>query len=75
MTILEFQQKYCRMCGTQSCFGKAGDISHCGYYNGEIAGLPKIKSAMELFEESMQEKGITWEDIQNLLRKTAQKGD
>ena len=67
MTILEFQQMYCHMCGTQRCFGEAEDISHCGYYNGEIEGIPKIKSIMELLEETMKEKDITWDDIQKQM--------
>ena len=68
MTILEFQQMYCHRCGTQRCSGEAEDISCCGYYNGEIEGIPKIKSAMELLEEVMKEKGITWNDIQREIK-------
>lgn len=68
MTILEFQQMYCYMCGTQRCPGEAEDISHCGYYNGEIEGIPKVKSTMELLEEVMKEKGITWDDIRREIK-------
>ena len=68
MIVLEFQQIYCRRCGTQRCLGEAEDISCCGYYNGEIEGIPKIKSAMELLEETMKEKGITWDDIRREIK-------
>ena len=67
MTIHDFQEKYCLMCGTQSCLGRAEDISHCGYYNGEIEGLLKIKSVMELLEEAMKESGIAWDDIRKWI--------
>lgn len=63
MTVPEFQDKYCKLCGTQSCLGQPEDFSHCGYYNGEIEGIPKIKTAMDLIEVLMKEVGITWEDL------------
>ena len=67
MTVLEFQQKYCSLCGTQSCFGEAEDISHCGRYHGEIDGVPKIKSLWEEWNEYMDVNGITWEDIRKSM--------
>ena len=36
MTVSEFQDKYCMLCGTQRCLGQPEDFPHCGYYNGEI---------------------------------------
>ena len=67
MTVKDFQDKYCWLCGTQSCLGDPEDIQHCGNYHGEIDNLPKIKSFMELFEEEMEEKGITWDDIRKRM--------
>lgn len=61
MTVSEFQDKYCMLCGTQSCLGQPEDFPYCGNYHGEIEGIPKVKSAMDLFEEMMKEAGITWE--------------
>lgn len=63
MTVSEFQDKYCMLCGTQSCMSEPKDISHCGHYNGEIEGIPKVKSAMDLFEALLEELGLTWEDL------------
>ena len=40
MTVSEFQDKYCMLCGTQSCLGQPEDFPHCGYYNGEIEEEP-----------------------------------
>ena len=63
MTVSEFQDKYCMLCGTQSCLGQPEDFPHCGYYNGEIEGIPKVKTAMDLIESLMKEAGLTWEDL------------
>ena len=67
-----FMNKYCVLCGTQSCVCHLGiideeAISHCGNYHGDILGIPKIKSAMEELEEWMKETKITWEDIKKFL--------
>ena len=67
-----FMNKYCVLCGTQSCVCHLGiideeAISHCGNYHGDIFGIPKIKSAMEELEEWMKETKITWEDIRKFL--------
>ena len=67
-----FMNKYCMLCGTQSCVCHLGiideeAISHCGNYHGDILGIPKIKSAMEELEEWMKETKITWEDIRKFL--------
>lgn len=48
MTIEEFHAKYCNMCGTQRCFGGKDQISTCEHYNGEIDGLPKQGSFMNI---------------------------
>lgn len=74
MTIEEFMAENCVLCGTQSCVCHLGIvdeefISHCGRYHGEIEGIPKIKSIMELIEESMKEKGLTWEDLRKQTHK------
>ena len=63
MTVSEFQDKYCMLCGSQRCLGQPEDFSHCCYYHGEIEGIPKVKSAMDLIEALMKEAGITWEDL------------
>lgn len=68
MTIKDFQDKHCQLCGTQSCLAEAEDIQNCGRYNGEIEGLPKIKSFMERWEEYMKEKNITWNDIREMVK-------
>lgn len=68
MTIKDFQDKYCQLCGTQSCPAEVEDIQNCGRYNGEIEGLPKIKSFMERWEEYMKEKNITWNDIREMVK-------
>ena len=39
------------MCGTQQCPGEADDISNCGKYNGDIEGIPKKKSLIEILNE------------------------
>ena len=69
MTVSEFQDKYCMLCGTQSCLGQPEDFSYCGYYNGEIEGIPKVKTAMDLIEALMKEAGITWEDLAREIEK------
>ena len=63
MTVSEFQDKYCMLCGTQRCLGQPEDFPYCGYYNGEIEGIPKVKTGMDLIEALMKEAGITWEDL------------
>ena len=66
--IREFMKKNCVLCGTQSCdchFEIVNEqaISNCGNYNGDIEGIPKAKSTMEIFKEIIEEAGITWDDI------------
>ena len=51
------------LCGTQSCLGQPENFSYCGHYNGEIEGIPKVKTAIDLIEALMKEAGITWEDL------------
>ena len=51
MTIIDFQKKYCQMCGTQQCHGEVDDISNCGKYKGNIKGIPKKKSLIEILNE------------------------
>ena len=63
MTVSEFQDKYCMLRGTQSCLGQPEDFSYCGHYNGEIEGIPKVETAIDLIEALMKEAGITWEDL------------
>ena len=68
MTIEQFMSENCVLCGTQSCVCHLGivdeeGISHCGYYQGDIDGIPKIKSLTEQFEDWMRETGTTWDDI------------
>ena len=63
MTVSEFQDRYCSLCGTQSCMSEPEDISGCGHYHGEIEGIPKVKTAMDLFEALLEELGLTWEDL------------
>lgn len=54
MTYEDFVKRYCdNKCGTQSCLARPQDLSYCGYYQGDIEGIPKIKSLMEQFEEWM----------------------
>lgn len=58
----------CVLCGTQSCVCHLDvvdeeAISHCGRYHGEIEGIPKIKSIMEVIEEWEAEHKDLWEEI------------
>lgn len=51
MNITEFWTKYCGLCGSQRCFGEEINISTCGYYNGDIEGIPKLRTDMPKKEE------------------------
>ena len=69
-----FMNKYCVLCGTQSCVCHLGivdeeAISHCGYYQGDILGIPKIKSLTEVFEEWEAEHKDLWEEIKARYQK------
>ena len=68
MTIIEFQDTYCLTCETQRCLGRPIDISYCGYYKGDIEGIPKEKSFMEELEEAMTKIGLTWDDIRRKIK-------
>jgi hypothetical protein len=65
MTIEEWIKENCSMCGSQRCYADRESIASCGRYNGEIEGLPKVKSAMDELRER-KEKAI------NLLEKIIQ---
>lgn len=69
-----FMNKYCVLCGTQSCVCHLGiideeAISHCGNYHGDILGIPKIKSIMEVLEEWEAEHEDLWEEIKARYKK------
>ena len=69
-----FMNKYCVLCGTQSCVCHLGiideeAISHCGNYHGDILGIPKIKSLTEVFEEWEAEHKELWEEIKAHYKK------
>ena len=68
MTINEFRVKHCSRCGTQRCLGEAEDLPYCGHYHGEIEGIEKVKSFMEIFEEEMAKQGITWDDLRKRVK-------
>ena len=68
MTVKEFRDIYCINCGTQRCLSRAIDISECGYYKGDIEGIPKQKSLMEELEEALVEAGLTWDDIRREIK-------
>lgn len=64
----------CVLCGTQSCVCHLDivdeeAISHCGRYHGEIPGIPKIKSVMEVLEEWEAEHKDLWEEIKTRYKK------
>jgi hypothetical protein len=66
--------KNCVLCGTQSCVCHLGvideeAISHCGRYQGDILGIPKIKSILEELEEWMKENNFTWDAIRKEFNK------
>lgn len=66
--------KYCVLCGTQSCVCHLGiideeAISHCCYYHGDILGIPKIKSLTEQFEDWEAEHKELWEEIKARYKK------
>ena len=60
----KFKEKYCTYCGTQSCLARPQDLSHCSSYNGEIDGIPKIKSFWEEFKETAD-----WDAIREVWTK------
>ena len=69
-----FMNKYCVLCGTQSCVCHLGiideeAISHCGNYHGDILGISKIKSLTEVFEEWEAEHNELWEEIKAHYKK------
>ena len=75
-----FMNKYCVLCGTQSCVCHLGiideeAISHCGNYHGDILGIPKVKSLTEQFEDWMRETNTTWDDIRKRLEENKLKGE
>ena len=69
----------CVLCGTQSCVCHldAVDeeaISHCSRYYGEIPGIPKIKSTMEVIMEVIEKweaehKEDLWKEIKARYKK------
>ena len=72
--IQQFMNKNCVLCGTQSCVCHIGmideeAISHCGHYHGEILGIPKIKSIMEILEEWEAEHKSLWKEIKARYKK------
>ena len=74
MTIEQFMNENCVLCGTQSCVCHLDvvdeeAISHCGRYHGEIPGIPKIKSVMEVLEEWETEHKDLWEEINARYKK------
>lgn len=74
MTIEQFMNENCVLCGTQSCVCHLDvvdeeAISHCGRYHGEIPGIPKIKSVMEVLEEWKTEHKDLWEEIKARYKK------
>ena len=74
MTIEQFMNENCVLCGTQSCVCHLDvvdeeAISHCGRYHGEIPGIPKIKSVMEVLEEWETAHKDLWEEIKARYKK------
>lgn len=74
MTIEQFMNENCVLCGTQSCVCHLDvvdeeAISHCGRYHGEIPGIPKIKSIMEVIEEWETKHKDLWEEIKARYKK------
>ena len=74
MTIEQFMNENCVLCGTQSCVCHLDiideeAISHCGHYHGEILGIPKIKSIMEVLEEWEAEHKGLWKEIKARYKK------
>ena len=72
--IQQFMNENCVLCGTQSCVCHLDivdeeAISHCGYYQGDIPGIPKIKSLTEVFEEWEAEHKDLWEEIKARYQK------
>lgn len=72
--IQQFMNENCVLCGTQSCVCHLDvvdeeAISHCGRYHGEIPGIPKIKSVMEVLEEWEAEHKDLWEEIKARYKK------
>ena len=64
----------CVLCGTQSCVCHLDiideeAISHCGRYHGEISGIPKIKSVIEVLKEWEAEHKDLWGEIKARYKK------
>ena len=51
MTKEEFQKQNCKYCGSQRCLCDEDSIASCGYYKGDIEGIPKKTSIQELLKE------------------------
>lgn len=58
MTREEFYDQYCAPCGSQRCPQKYSDddevISTCGYYNGDIEGIRKNLSTMDVVMKQLR---------------------
>lgn len=52
MTIEEFREQHCKMCGSQRCYGDEESISTCGNYNGDIIGIEKKESLSEMLKKA-----------------------
>lgn len=57
MTVEEFNEKYCSICGSQMCIGEPDEIAHCGYYQGDIEGIAKLyfpERGQKFFDEVLK---------------------
>ena len=57
MTIEEFNDKYCSICGSLMCIGESDEIAHCGYYQGDIEGIAKLyfpERGQKFFDEVLK---------------------
>ncbi len=63
MTITEFYNKYCSLCGSFHCPRSKEAISTCGWYEGNIEGIEKKESLSELLKKIKRERVDNHEHI------------
>ena len=72
MTIKEFQEKYCALCGSLICYGidPHNDFPNCGHYmKVYIPGIPPYEESMkDKFEKWMKDNNISNEEFFKMVK-------
>ena len=58
MTREDFIEKNCCMCGSQRCYRDDESIASCGRYNGDIPGIEKQESLLEMLNRLHTNKDL-----------------